>query len=242
MLAARDRQSEETMFCQSCGSPVESSAGFCAKCGSAQRIEGGSGPVAPLLGVSTVRRTGGKSDTVRWIEQGWEMVKGDLGTFVLMTIVMMVVNGAVPVLLQGATTAGFQAACGKRLRGLRPEVGDLFEGFQFFGSTLGAHIVISILCFIGVLFFIIPGLVVAAMYNFTFLFIVDKRLDMGSAMRASHAVVKQDYFGYTIFVIALGLLNIFGVLCLLVGLLVTIPITFAAISVAYQDVVGFEQR
>jgi hypothetical protein len=55
-------------------------------------------------------------------------------------------------------------------------------------------------------------------------------------------VVKQDYFGYTMFVIALGLLNIAGVLCLLVGLLVTIPITFAAISVAYQDAVGFKPR
>jgi uncharacterized membrane protein len=228
------------MFCQSCGSPVEAAAGFCAKCGSAQRIEGSSIPVAAAPAY-TVRRTGGKSDTMRWIGQGWDLVKADLGTFVLMTIVMAVVNGMVPVLLQGATTAGFQAACGKSLRRQKPEVGDLFAGFQFFGSTLGAHIVISILTFIGVLFLVIPGLVVAAMYSFTFLFIVDKRMDMGTAMRASHAVVKQDYVGYTLFVIALGLLNVLGVLCLLVGVLVTIPVTFAAISVAYQDVVGFER-
>jgi len=233
------------MYCQNCGSPVESSAGFCAKCGSSQRIESGLGAVAPAQAAYTAytaRPTGGKSDTMRWIGQGWELVKDDLGTFVLMTIVMMVVNGAVPVLLQGATTAGFQAACGKRLRGRKAEVGDLFEGFQFFASTLGAHIVIAILAFVGLIFFIIPGLVVAAMYNFTFLFIIDKRMDMGAAMRASHAVVKQDYFGYTLFLIVLGLLNIAGVLCLLVGLLVTIPITFAAISVAYQDAVGFEPR
>jgi uncharacterized membrane protein len=229
------------MYCQKCGSPVEASAGFCASCGSSQRIESGPGAVTPAPAAYTVR-TGGKSDTMRWIGDGWDVVKGDLGTFVLMTIVMMLVNGAVPVLLQGATTAGFQGACLKRLRGQNPEVGDLFTGFQFFGSTLGAHVVISILAFIGVLLFIIPGLVVLAMYNFTYLFIVDKQMDMGTAMRASHAVVKQDYFGYTMFVIALGLLNIAGVLCLFVGLLVTVPITFAAISVAYRDVVGFEYR
>jgi uncharacterized membrane protein len=54
--------------------------------------------------------------------------------------------------------------------------------------------------------------------------------------------VKQDYVGYTLFIIVLGLLNFAGVLCLFVGLLVTIPITFAAISVAYRDAVGFEPR
>ena len=227
------------MYCQSCGSPVETGAGFCASCGSAQRIEAGPGAVTTAPAAYTVR-TGGQSDTMRWIGEGWDVVKADLGTFVLMTIVMMLVNGAVPLLLQGATTAGFQAACRKSLRGQKPAVGDLFEGFQFFASTLGAHIVISILAFIGFVFFIIPGFVVAAMYNFTFLFIVDKRMDMSAAMQASLAVVIQDYVGYTLFLIALILLNIAGLLCLLVGLLVTIPITYAAIAVAYRDVVGFE--
>jgi hypothetical protein len=227
------------MYCHSCGSPIESGAGFCASCGSAQRIEAGPGAVMPPPAAYTVR-TGVQSDTMRWIGEGWEVVKADLGTYVLMTIVMMLVSGAVPLLLQGATTAGFQIACRKTLRGQKPSVADLFEGFQFFVPTLLAHIVISILVFIGLLFFIIPGLVVAAMYNFTYLFIVDKRMDMGTAMQASHAVVKQDYFGYTMFLIALGLLNIAGFLCLIVGLLVTVPITFAALTVAYRDAVGFE--
>ena len=230
------------MYCHSCGSPIESTVGFCASCGSAQRIEAGPGAAAVATAPATYTvHTGVKSDTMRWIAEGWDLVKADLGTFVLMAIVMTLVNGAIPFLLQGATTAGFQAAVRKRLRGQKPAVGDLFEGFQFFASTLGAHIVISILVFIGILFFIIPGLVVAAMYNFTYLFIVDKRMDMGTAMRASHAVVKQDYVGYTLFVIALGLLNIAGLLCLVVGLLVTVPITFAAITVAYRDAVGFER-
>jgi hypothetical protein len=226
------------MYCHSCGSPIDSDTGFCTKCGSAQRIEAGPGAVAPPAAYAV--RPGGDSDTMRWIGEGWDVVKADLGTYLLMTIVMMLVNGAVPFLLQGATTAGFQIACRKSLRGQKPSLADLFEGFQFFVPTLLAHLVISILVFIGLLFFIIPGLVIAAMYNFTYLFVVDKRMDLGAAMRASHAVVKQDYFGYTMFMIALGLLNIAGFLCLIVGLLVTVPITFAALTVAYRDAVGFE--
>jgi uncharacterized membrane protein len=228
------------MFCQNCGSSLDSGARFCAACGSSQPAE--IGPGSPVMARAAAQPvlTGGQSDTTRWIGEGWDVVKDDLGTFVLMTIVMLVVNGAVPVLLQGVTTAGFQAACKKKLRGIKPQIADLFSGFEFFGATLIAHIVISILIFIGTLFFLIPGLLVAASFNFTFLFIIDKRMDFETAMRASHAVVKQDYFGYCMFVVALFLLNVLGLLCLFVGLLVTIPITLAAITVAYRDTVGFD--
>jgi hypothetical protein len=77
-------------------------------------------------------------------------------------------------------------------------------------------------------------------YNFSYLFIIDKKLSWREAMRASGAVVKNDYLGYTLFLIALAILNIAGVMCLFVGVLVTVPITMAAITVAYRDVVGFD--
>ena len=80
------------------------------------------------------------------------------------------------------------------------------------------------------------------MYKFTYLFIVDKRMDFWQAMKASHAIVRNDYFGFTMFVIVVFLVNVLGFLCLLVGLLVTVPLTFAAITVAYQEIVGFDPR
>lgn len=226
------------MFCQNCGSEVESSAQFCPKCGNSQRLVTGAGAVRGAAVYPVAK--GGEANSIQWIGQGWELVKNDFGTFLLMTVIMLAVNSGVPVLIQGATAAGFQAAFKKPLRGQRAELVDLFLGFQFFGSTLAAHLVISILIFIGLIFLIIPGLVVAAMYNFTFLFIVDKKLGYRAAMRASHEVVKQDYFGYTWFVICLILLNVAGFLCFVLGLLVTIPVSMAAVAVAYRDVVGFE--
>ena len=85
--------------------------------------------------------------------------------------------------------------------------------------------------FAGTLLCIIPGLVVAAMYKFTYLFIMDKRMDFWPAMQASHAIVKQDYFGFTMFLLALALINILGALCCIVGVFVSIPVTIAAITV-----------
>jgi uncharacterized membrane protein len=183
---------------------------------------------------------GGKANTSRWLGQGWELVQSDLGNFILMGFVMMAVSGALPLILQGSMYAGFQGACKKKLQGQKIELGDLFQGLQFFGPALKAHIVLTILILFFLLFFIVPGVVVAAMYNFSYLFIVDKKLEFREAMRASAAVVKQDYLGYTLFMAALALLNLAGVLCFFVGVLVTFPITMAAITVAYRDVVGFD--
>ena len=70
--------------------------------------------------------------------------------------------------------------------------------------ALVASLVIAVFTFAGTLLCIIPGLVVAAMYKFTYLFIVDKRMDFWPAMQASHAIVKQDYFGFTMFLLALA--------------------------------------
>jgi uncharacterized membrane protein len=153
---------------------------------------------------------------------------------------MAAINGAVPFLLQGALTGGFQEAFKRKFHGQKADLSDLFLGFQRLGSTIVAHLVIMVFVFLGFLCLIIPGLVLAAMYSFTYLFIVDKRLGYWEAMRASHSVVKQDYVGYTLFLIVLGLLNLAGALCLFVGLLVTIPISMGAIAAAYDQVVGFE--
>ena len=230
------------MFCRNCGTQLGDNAGFCSSCGTAQRIEAGTGGAAPLATtpVAYTPATGCKANTSQWIGQGWELVKADMGNFILVTVVMMVVNGTVPFVLQGALNAGFQGFCKRKLQGKKAEIGNLFDGFQVFVPALLASLVMAILVFCGLLFLIIPGIVVAAIYQFTYMFIIDKRMEFGQAMKASHAVVKQDYFGFTIFLIALGLVNVVGFLCLIVGLLVTIPLTLAASAVAYRDVVGFE--
>jgi uncharacterized membrane protein len=176
----------------------------------------------------------------RWIGEGWALVKADLGNYVVMALLFVLLSG-VP-FIQGALIAGFHIFTMKKLMGRQTELGDLFKGFNFFIPTLVASLLIGLLTFAGTLLCIIPGLVVAAVYKFTYLFIVDKRMDFWPAMQASHAVVKNDYFGFTMFLVLAFLVNLLGVLCCVVGLLVTIPLTFAAITVAYKEIVGFEPR
>jgi uncharacterized membrane protein len=148
----------------------------------------------------------------------------------------------VPLVLQGPLIAGLHIFIIKHLSGSRRDFADLFQGFNYFVPTLVASLLIALFVSIGTMLLIIPGLVVAAMYKFTYLFIVDKRMDFWPAMQASHAVVKRDYLGFTLFLILLALVDLLGLLCFVVGILVAMPVTLAAITVAYREIVGFDAR
>ena len=104
---------------------------------------------------------------------------------------------------------------------------------------LVACLLIGVFTFLGVFACLVGALVVSAIFQFTYLFIVDRNMDFWPAMQASHAVVKQDYAGFLIFLLALIGINILGAFACVVGLLVTIPIHYVAVTAAYQDLVGF---
>lgn len=227
------------MFCISCGATMNPGAQFCPNCGKPQSA--GSSPAAPPPfepPPSYVPPTGVHAQTGRWLSIGWQMVKDDMGTFVVATLLYGALNGVVPMILHGPLAAGFMILAFKKLLGRRPVVGDVFRGFNFFVPALVASLLIGVFTIAGTLACIIPGIVVAAALNFTYAFIVDKRMDFWPAIQASHDIVKQDYFGFTMFLIACALVNLLGVLCCIVGLLVTVPMTYCAIAAAYKDIVG----
>jgi uncharacterized membrane protein len=219
------------MFCHYCGAEVHSETKFCPACG--QSLGGAAEPARKTAGGGVIHaRTG------EWISAGWAVVQPDLFLWVIIALVYLLLCSSVPLLLQGALTAGMHYVFLKKLLGQPVEFGDMFKGFHFFLATLLAVLLIAIFTFLGILACIIPGLVVCAMYMFTYLFIIDRKMDFWPAMQASHDIVKRDYFGYTLFFLALILLQILGVLACIVGVLVTIPVMYGAITVAYRDTVG----
>ena len=227
------------MFCHKCGTQIDPNVQFCPNCGESLAAPSASGGAAPPVWTppAAVQARPGY-----WVGRGWQMVKADIGTFMLLTIVFAILNGMVPMILHGPLIAGFHIFCMKKILNRRTDFADFFKGFNFFVPALVASLVTGLFVFCGTLFCIIPGLVVAAMFEFTYLFIVDKRMDFWPAMQASHAVVKSDYFGFTMFLLLMILVDILGALCCIVGLLVAFPVTVAAITVAYKEIVGFDPR
>lgn len=224
------------MFCTNCGAQADAGARYCPQCGAVI----GQPAAAPVPQTGEFVVPGGcRVETGKWISTAWTLVTGQVWMFMLIAVIMMVVSSAVPLILQGPMLAGMHIVCWRVLLGGRADVGDLFKGFNFIGPAMVAGILIAFFSFLGLFACLVGALVVAAIYQFTYLFIVDRRMDFWPAMKASHAVIKQDYFGFIIFLLALIGINILGALACLVGLLVTIPIHYAAVTVAYRDLVGF---
>jgi zinc-ribbon domain len=235
------------MNCRYCGAPLNPDVKFCSICGrSVQDEAGGMPPVTPPADVPRtppfLSAADASAQTGRWIGAGWDLVKSDLLPFVLMALVFLVVNSCIPLVLQGPMMAGFHIACIRKLMAGRTEVGDLFKAFNRFGATLVAFLIITVFTSLASLLCLIPGLIVWGIYQFTFLFVVDKKMDFWPAMQASHALVKKDYLGFTLFSLVLLLINVAGALLCLVGLLLTVPLYYAAITAAYRDLVGFENK
>ncbi len=235
------------MNCPYCGVDLHPEVKFCSNCGRSVQTGPESSPDSSASQFSSqvppppnVPKGSGKAEIGRWINTGWEMVTGDFWLFVLMALVFFILNSAVPFILQGPLMVGFHFACMRKIASGRLDVADLFKGFNFFVPALLAMVVISAFTFLGSLFCIIPGLVLAAMYQFTYLFIFDKKMEFWPAMQASHELVKKDYFGFTLFIFVLGLLAFSGALLCLVGILITFPLYFASLTAAYKDLVGFE--
>lgn len=182
----------------------------------------------------------------RWIGMGWAIVKQDLGTFALITLiagVLWVAAGFTVVghfLVGGPLAAGLFIATRRKILEGKIEIADLFSGFDLFVDSLLICLVTTVLEFVGFVFCILPFFFVAAFYLFPYLFLVDRKFPFWDAMEASRKTAGRDLLGYVVFVFLLVLLNFLGLLFAGVGLLITIPVSVAAIAVAYGEVVGFQ--
>ena len=95
---------------------------------------------------------------------------------------------------------------------------------------------------IGFFFLIIPGIVISALYMFTFPLILEKNMDFWQAMETSRKVVTKNIFELSIFMLVLYIFMIVGVMLFFVGFLVALPVAFAAIAIAYKDIFGLEEE
>jgi uncharacterized membrane protein len=134
---------------------------------------------------------------------------------------------------------GFHFACMRKMISGRLDGADIFKGFNFFAPALLAMVVISVFTFLGSLFCIIPGLVIAAMYQFAYLYIFDKKLEFWPAMQASHELVKKDYWLYS-FHIRFGIVGFCWSLALSCRDSLYFPTSLRPGTAAYKDLVGFE--
>jgi uncharacterized membrane protein len=187
-----------------------------------------------------------------YFKTGWGLFKqyhtGFLGFCLLYLVIQLILN-SIPVVGKVAAAVvstpllmGNFFVSAKLLEGQTPEFRDFFAGFQYFLPLLLLTLVAGLFIGIGMVLLIIPGVYLAVAYMFASYLVIDRGLDFWPAMELSRRTVTPRWFGYFAFVLLVALLNIGGALALVLGLLVTIPVSMCAVTAAYADLFGFQSK
>jgi len=115
----------------------------------------------------------------------------------------------------------------------KPKIRDVF-----YYKPIVKYILVSlangIIVLVGLILLIIPGIILAIRLQYATYLIVDKNLDPIEALKTSWKITRGHTWNLFFFGLLIGLVNILGALCLLVGLFVTVPLGMIAMASVYR--------
>lgn len=153
-------------------------------------------------------------------------------TFV--TVMMGLVSGVIGLMVEiGLVTFSLRAHDNVEGVGVK----DLWNPKPFIWYLLG-QIVVGVIVLIGLVLLIVPGIIAAVGLMFSSYLIVDKGRGPVEAVKESWAMTKGHKWELALLALALLGLNILGLLVLVVGLLVTVPVSMLAVVHAYRKLSG----
>lgn len=220
--------------------------------------------------INNLLREGYSTDISSYLGRGWELLQQNIGGFIGFVVILFLINVAFAVLsgvldpgsldassdqspsgvssllsiansiLSIPLNAGFYVVALKLAKRRPTTFSDFFRGFNYFVQLLLASIVMAILIAIGFILLIIPGIYLAVAYGFTVPLIIERKMDFWQAMETSRKVITKRWFSFFGLGLLVFLINVAGVLPCLLGLLITIPLTYCAYVAAYEDVLGLQ--
>lgn len=167
-------------------------------------------------------------------------------------------------ILQGPLLGGLNRFFLKLIRGEQATIGDAFSGFSVgFGRLCGTFLLMVLFIYLTIvpafiilfatmqgggnpsaLFWVllVPGVIAMSYLGVSFMFALplSADLDLGpwDSLRVSLRVVSKHWFSIFALVFVAGLISALGIFALCIGLIVTLPIFYAATLWAYEDIFG----
>ncbi len=106
--------------------------------------------------------------------------------------------------------------------------------FDMWWKYLLAGILMGLAVSVGLLLLIVPGIILALGLIWTQYMVVDYKKDPIEALKSSWELSKGKKWDIFLLIASVGLINLAGLLALIVGLLVSIPVSTFAVTRAYD--------
>lgn len=142
------------------------------------------------------------------------------------------------------TVAGAPLMAGMMMIGIKMARDETVSGTEVFAHfdkivPLAIGIILMyILCAIGFVLLVLPGIYLLVAYMMITPLIVDKGLGPWAALETSRKAITKHWFGFFGFLIVCLLLYIAGALPLLIGLIWVLPLLTIAFGVVYRNMFG----
>lgn len=185
-------------------------------------------------------------DIAGCLERSWNLLKANFWPLVgatFVSLVVMIVANMIPVvgifvgvLLTGVFYGGLYLYYLRTIRGQPVELGDVFSGFTLaFVPLMLATIVSTLLISAGLLLLILPGIYLGVSYIFAYMLIIDKRIEFWAAMEISRRVITAQWWRVFGLLLLASVIAALGVVALIIGVFITVPIYLGALVYAYED-------
>jgi len=204
------------------------------------------GPTDSSLGTAILERNP-QFSVMSCLSRGWALVRDNFWLTVGVTALIVVVVWAAgfvpilgPLLLNYVLLGGLDWMFLKLVRGQPAELNDAFVGFgPMFVPLMLFSLVGQILTTLGYALCILPGIYLTVVWMlFPALLILDKGMEFWPAMELSRKVAQRHFWPLLGLVCLTFLLILGGLIALLIGFFVAMPIATAAIVYAYEDLFG----
>ncbi|MFH0908717.1 MAG: hypothetical protein V1929_08140 [bacterium] len=186
-----------------------------------------------------------------WIQRGFDLYKANAATLILVNLLAMVLGVLTIGILGGPMFAGVIMVTLALLdkKEPKPEVGDVFKGFEYFLQMFLLFIVWMAASFVGqVLLNFIPvlGYPLSMLYVYSIttcamfapFHIVERRMDFVPALQASFDMVKTNFWPFFGLLLIASILSHLGFIACCIGIVVTMPIYTCIMAVAYREAYG----
>ena len=199
--------------------------------------------------LATIQQTGYRVRIGDYFKEAFEIFKAESGLFVLFTFVYLgvqaflnfilpVVGPLASVVLSPPLSVGYFFAVYKIRNGQSITFNDFFHGFNFLTPLVVASLIGSALGLLGLALFVVPGIYVTVAYFMANFFIVFYNMSGWEALEASRRFVHRQWWDVFVLLLAVLVLDILGMICMGVGLLVSIPVTTIMLYLFFEDVFG----
>lgn len=160
------------------------------------------------------------------VSAGFSGLKNNPVTHIVATLLVIFISGVGFGLLAGPMAVGYMKLIKIEDEGGKPEIADVFKGFENFVPALLAVLVGSIIVSIGYMLCILPGMLLMAIIPTAAYLVACGENDGINALKRAWAAVKGNLLGAFFCMLVLGIIGNLGLILCVVGIIVTLPIAF----------------